>query len=273
MPSSSNNPGAPVTSFARRYAQAASVFDEATCRQWGFYPLPPEFRLSVVVPVFNEAATVAQVIERVRAVGLPCEIVVVDDGSRDGTAAALTQYADSTDVVVVLHEQNRGKGAALRTGFLKTTGDVVVVQDADWEYDPAELPRVIQPIVEGLADVSYGSRYRAGGSQPVVQFWHSLANRAITTLSNMCTGLRLTDMETCYKAFRGDLIRSLARDLQEQGFGIEPELTARLARRRELRWYEVPISYRPRGYADGKKIKLRDGFWAIWCCVKYSFFK
>ena len=230
---------------------------------------PANFRLSVIIPVYNEARTLEAVVERVRATGLTSEIIIVDDGSTDGTRGLFTKYRESTDVAVVLHESNQGKGAALKTGFLKATGDVVLVQDADLEYDPADYPRLIQPILEGRADVVYGSRFCTNGGHSTVRSWHALANRFVTFVSNRFTGLRLTDMETCYKVFRIDIIRQIAPTLREKGFGIEPELTAKLSRLPNIRVLEVPVSYSARGYLDGKKINWRDGLWAIWCAAKY----
>jgi glycosyltransferase involved in cell wall biosynthesis len=233
------------------------------------FALPPNFLLSVVIPVFNEVRTLDIVIERVRTTGLPCEIVVVDDGSTDGTRDLLGKYRESTDVIVVLHEVNQGKGAALKTGFLRATGDVVLVQDADLEYHPVDYPRLIQPIIDGVADVVYGSRFHTTDRQLVFRSWHALANRCVTFASNTFTGLQLTDMETCYKVFRRDVIRQIAPTLKEAGFGIEPELTAKIARVPNVRLCEVSVSYTARGYADGKKINWRDGLWAIWCAMKY----
>ena len=225
----------------------------------------PIFRLSVVIPVFNEVRTLAKVIDRVRATGLPCEIILVDDGSTDGTRELLSSYDKSSDVVIVLHDKNCGKGAALKSGFLQATGDVVLVQDADLEYDPAEYPRLIKPILNGTADVVYGSRFAEGKPHG----WHAIANRLVTQVSNHFTGLQLTDMETCYKVFRREVIQQIAPTLKENGFGIEPELTAKIARLPHIRLQEVPVSYTARGYAEGKKIGWRDGLWAIWCAMKY----
>lgn len=217
--------------------------------------------LSVVIPVFNEVATVRQVVERVRAVPLETEVVVVDDGSTDGTREVLAGLeAEGLVDVLVLHPGNRGKGAALRTGFERAGGHVVVVQDADLEYDPAELPQLLEPIVQGWADAVYGSRF-LGGPHRVHLFWHYQGNRFLTFLSNIFTNLNLTDMETCYKMVRRDLLVTLP--LSRDRFGIEPELTARLAQA-GARIYEQPISYRGRGYAEGKKIGWRDGVAALW---------
>jgi glycosyltransferase involved in cell wall biosynthesis len=223
-------------------------------------------KLSVVIPVYNEAATIAQLIERVRAVGLDTEIIVIDDCSTDGTGEVLKKLADAPDLVRLFHPVNRGKGAALRTGFAAATGDVVVVQDADLEYDPSEYPKLLQPILDGRAEVVYGSRFIGGECHRVLYFWHSLGNRFLTLLSNAVTNLNLTDMETCYKMFRREIIQSI--QLQEDRFGFEPEITGKIAQRR-CRLYEVGISYSGRTYEEGKKIGWRDGFRAIWCIVKY----
>jgi glycosyltransferase involved in cell wall biosynthesis len=222
--------------------------------------------LSVVIPVYNEAATIVSLIERVRAVAIPKEIIVVDDCSTDGTANVLRSLPPAPDLTLKFHPQNRGKGAALRTGFQAATGDVVIVQDADLEYDPEEYHKLLAPIADGRADVVYGSRFAGGETHRVLYFWHSLGNKALTLLSNAFTNLNLTDMETCYKMFRREIIQSI--DLKEDRFGFEPEVTAKLAKRR-CRIYEVGISYSGRTYEEGKKIGWRDGFRAIWCIVKY----
>ncbi len=222
--------------------------------------------LSVVIPVFNEAATIAQLIDRVLAVPIDKEVIVVDDCSTDGTDRALAAIT-RPHVRIFRHEQNRGKGAALRTGFAAARGDIVIIQDADLEYNPDEYPRIIGPIVEGHADVVYGSRFVGGESHRVLYFWHSVGNRFLTLLSNMFTNLNLTDMETCYKAFDRRVLDGMA--LQEDRFGFEPEFTAKIARR-GLRVYEVGISYHGRTYEEGKKIGWKDGLRAIRCVVKYN---
>jgi glycosyltransferase involved in cell wall biosynthesis len=223
--------------------------------------------LSVVVPCYNEVDTVEMLLRKVREVPLRLEVIVVDDGSTDGTRDLLERLkAEGLVDRLVFHERNGGKGAALRTGFAKATGDVVVVQDADLEYDPAELPFLMEPILSGKADAVFGSRF-LGGPHRVHLYWHSVGNHLLTVLSNMFTDLNLTDMETCYKMVRRDLLQSL--QLSADRFGIEPELTARLAQA-EARIYELPISYHGRSYAEGKKIGWRDGVSALWSIVKYN---
>ena len=223
--------------------------------------------LSVVIPCFNEAATILNLLERVRLSPVtPKQIIVVDDGSTDGTRELLAQL-EAEDLTVLFHERNRGKGAALATGFAAATGQICIVQDADLEYDPAEFPLVIGPIIQGKADVVYGSRFQGAAPHRVVYFWHRVGNGFLTLLSNMLTDLNLTDMETCYKAFRTDIIQSIR--IQENRFGFEPEITAKLARKR-CRVYEVGISYYGRTYDEGKKIGWRDGVRAIWCIMKYN---
>ncbi len=225
-------------------------------------------RLSVVIPVYNEVSTVETLLRRVREVPLWLEVIVVDDGSTDGTRDLLPGLEGTLIDTLVFHEKNRGKGAALRTGFQHATGDVVVVQDADMEYDPREFPLLLQPILAGKADAVYGSRF-LGGPHRVLLFWHSIGNRVLTLLSNMFTDLNLTDMETCYKMIRRELLHSLP--LSANRFGIEPELTARLAQA-DARIYELPISYDGRSYEDGKKIGWKDGVSALWCILRYNVF-
>ncbi len=218
-------------------------------------------RLSVVIPVFNEAATIRRAVERVRQLPLALEVIAVDDGSTDGTSDLLLELErDGLLDRLLFHVQNRGKGAALRAGFREATGDVVVIQDADLEYDPRELPALLEPILGGWADAVYGSRF-LGGPRRVHLFWHAVGNRALTLLSNVFTNLNLSDMETCYKMIRRDLLETLP--LTRERFGIEPEITARLAQA-GARVYEVPISYRGRSYAEGKKIQWWDGAVAVW---------
>lgn len=231
--------------------------------------------LSVVVPVFNERATLAAVVSRVEAAcaaaGIDAELVVVDDGSTDGTRGVLEElaagWAGNPRRVVLLHERNRGKGAALRTGFARASGAIVLVQDADLEYDPAEYPRLIAPILDGRADVVYGSRFAGGETHRVLYFWHWVANRGLTLLSNMLTNLNLTDMEVCYKVFRREVLAGLV--LKEDRFGFEPEITAKVAAL-GCRVYEVGVSYSGRTYEEGKKITWRDGVRTLWAIVRYN---
>jgi glycosyltransferase involved in cell wall biosynthesis len=224
-------------------------------------------RLSVVIPVYNEARTVESLLRRVREIPIPhLEVIVVDDGSTDGTRDVLPPLEGELIDRLVMHDQNRGKGAALRTGFGAATGDVVVVQDADLEYDPLEIPLLLKPILSEKADAVYGSRF-LGGPHRVLFFWHSVGNRFLTLLSNMFTDVNLTDMETCYKMVRRELLQTLP--LSADRFGIEPELTARLAQA-GARIYELPISYDGRSYAEGKKIGWKDGVSALWCIWKYN---
>jgi len=225
--------------------------------------------LSIVIPVFNEIATIAELLNRVQSApvaGLKKEIVVVDDCSTDGTREYLAAYTHP-DVRAVFHQQNQGKGAALRTGFAQTTGDVVLVQDADLEYDPDEYPRLLRPILEGKADVVFSSRFLAGEQHRVLYFWHSVANRTLTLLSNIFTDLNLTDMESCYKVLTRPVLDRIV--VEENRFGFEPEIVAKVARLR-CRIYEVGISYAGRTYEEGKKIGWKDGVSALWCILKYS---
>ncbi len=226
--------------------------------------------LSVVMPVFNEENTVARVVHRVLAQPCVKELVVVDDGSSDGTVRIVDELAASDPRIRLLkHGVNRGKGSALRTGFAECTAPVVIVQDADLEYDPEEFDLVLAPIRDGRADVVFGSRFLGGGAHRVLYFWHSVGNQFLTLLSNMFTNLNLSDMETCYKAFRLEVLQRI--ELEEPRFGVEPELTAKVARL-GARIYEVSVSYHGRTYAEGKKINWRDGFSALRCIVKYGLF-
>ena len=223
--------------------------------------------VSVVMPVFNEKTTIVEIVERVRDAPYEKEIIIVDDASTDGTREILEQLAEASDVTLLQHEKNRGKGAALRTGICVASGDVTIIQDADLEYDPFDYPKILNPILLGKADVVYGSRFIGGQSHRVFYFWHSVGNKFLTLLSNALTGLNLTDMETCYKAFKTEIIKSV--DLKEDRFGFEPEITAKLAQMR-VRIYEGGISYSGRTYDEGKKIGWKDGVQAIWCIFKYN---
>ncbi|WP_422931583.1 glycosyltransferase family 2 protein [Singulisphaera sp. PoT] len=255
------------------------TFGEAVCRQWGIYRIPDDLVLSVVIPVYNERNTIHEILRQVRAVPINKQIILVDDCSKDGTTELLKEMAaDNPDLTIVFHDVNQGKGAALRTGFAHATGQIVIVQDADLEYDPNQYPQLIAPILEGKADVVFGSRF-IGESHRVLHFWHSMANRFLTLLSNFFTDLNLTDMEVCYKVFRREVIQNIK--LQSNRFGFEPEVTAKVARfevpalegrpARRCRIYEIPVSYNGRDYREGKKIGWKDGVQALYCIVRYRF--
>ncbi|MFM1848841.1 MAG: hypothetical protein RL417_2315 [Pseudomonadota bacterium] len=230
----------------------------------------PYMKLSIVIPCYNESKTIENIVAAVKAAPVKeKEIIIVDDCSTDGTRDILRERVASQVDKILYHEINQGKGAALRTGFQAATGDVVVVQDADLEYDPQEYPRLMDPIVRDKADVVFGSRFMGGEPHRVVYFWHCVGNRFLTLLSNMFTNINLTDMETCYKMFRREVIQSIK--IEENRFGFEPEITAKVARGK-FRVYEVGISYYGRTYAEGKKIGWRDGFRAIYAIVKYNVF-
>jgi glycosyltransferase involved in cell wall biosynthesis len=238
-------------------------------------------KLSLVIPVYNETATLREIVQRLVAVDVDKELVIVDDASTDGSRELLAELRENgldrwlphperqrsaNELRLCFQPHNMGKGAALRAGFALATGDIVAIQDADLEYDPQDLPRLIQPIRDGIADVTFGSRF-IGSPRRVLYFWHTLMNRGLTLASNVMNDLNITDMETCYKAFRAEVIKSI--DIEEDRFGIEPELVAKVAKRR-LRIYEVPVSYYGRTYAEGKKIGWKDGVRAVYCILKYG---
>ena len=229
-------------------------------------------KLSIVIPCYNESHTIRRIVEAVRAAPVAeKEIIVVDDCSTDGTRDILRSEIAPLVDRILYHEVNQGKGAALRTGFAAATGDAVVVQDADLEYDPREYPRLLQPVLDGRADVVFGSRFMGGEAHRVVYFWHMVGNRYLTLLSNMCTNINLTDMETCYKLFRREVLQQVT--VEENRFGFEPEITAKVAALKDCRIFEVGISYYGRTYAEGKKIGWRDGFRAIYAILKYNLFR
>ncbi len=269
---------AEFTDDAERREWLLKNLGETFCRKLGLFRVPDTLILSVVIPVYNESNTIHEILRRVRAVPIKKQIIVVDDCSKDGTREVLKELEERDgDLTVVYHVINQGKGAALRTGLREATGDIVIVQDADLEYDPEQYPQLIQPIVEGLADVVYGSRF-IGETHRVLYFWHSLANKFLTLLSNMFTNLNLTDMEVCYKVFRREVIQGIK--LKSDRFGFEPEVTAKVARfqcpsrngqaPRPCRIYEIPVSYHGRTYREGKKIGLRDGIQALYCILRYA---
>ena len=228
-------------------------------------------KVSIVIPCFNEANTIEYLVQAVLSAPLTNrEIIIVDDYSTDGTREILRTKIDGLVDKIIYHESNQGKGAALRTGFSNVTGDVVIVQDADLEYNPQEYPELLKPILDGKADVVYGSRFHGGKEHRVIYFWHFKGNQFLTLLSNMFTNLNLTDMETCYKVFRIDILKKIK--IQENRFGFEPEITAKIAQL-GCRIYEVGISYSGRTYDEGKKISWKDGLRAIWCILKYNFKK
>lgn len=234
--------------------------------------------LSIIIPAYNEGKTIHLILDKVQAVTLvnniQKEVIIVNDFSKDDTEEAVMRYKSHNpdlNIQYYCHEKNKGKGAALHTGISKATGDYVIIQDADLEYDPEEYNILLKPMINGFADVVYGSRFLGGKPHRILFFWHSIGNRFLTTFSNMCTNLNLTDMETCYKLFRREMIQGLR--LKENRFGFEPEVTAKISRIPDIRIYEVGISYYGRTYAEGKKINWKDGFRAIYCILKYGFFR
>ncbi len=257
------------------YQAQVTHMGEAACRHIGFYVIPDDIRLSVVIPVYNEEKTLRNLVDRVRAVPVRKELVLVDDCSADKSRLVMQELEeeakddDFNQIRSFYHDVNQGKGAALRTGFANVSGDIVIIQDADLEYDPAEYPRLLQPIIEDRADVVYGSRFLGDQAHRVLYYWHYVGNRFLTMMSNWFTNLNLTDMETCYKVFRRSVIVDLVPHLKQNRFGFEPEVTARIARRRH-RVFETSVSYSGRTYAEGKKIGWRDGFSALWCIIRYG---
>jgi glycosyltransferase involved in cell wall biosynthesis len=229
-------------------------------------------KLSILIPCFNERNTIDEILSRVEACAhQPKEIIVIDDYSTDGTRDILSKRASRDSERIIFHERNQGKGAALRTGIAAATGDIVITQDSDLEYDPSEIPRVIEPIIAGRADVVYGSRFVGGEAHRILFFWHRIGNGVLTLMSNMLSNLNFSDIETGYKAFRAEIVKSI--ELEESRFGFEPEITAKIAKIPNVRIYEVGISYYGRTYAEGKKISWKDGFSALYCIVKYNIFR
>lgn len=248
--------------------QMMALLGKPVCRKLAIYRLPPGFVLSVIVPVYNESQTVAGVVQRLRETGLPMQIVVVNDGSVDGTAEAIESISNQPDVVTLHHDRNLGKGAAIRTALKAATGDVIVIQDADQEYDPGDFRYLLQPLLSGEADVAYGTRYGHYDRQ-LSPWWHQAVNGLITWLASVAIGIRLSDVETCYKMAWRKHFEAIEADLKESRFGIEIELTARWARGGQ-RFTERPIRYRHRWFDEGKKIGWKDGVSALWCILKYG---
>jgi len=253
-----------------RIEKLAEMIGLNNCRAIGLYKIPENFKLSVVIPVYNEKRWITEVLRRVRMVPIPKEIILVDDLSTDGTREMLPQFADE-NTKILYKKVNQGKGAALRDGFKLCTGNVIIIQDADLEYDPDDYPSLLQPIIENKADIVFGSRF-IGEKHRVLYFWHMVTNKILTVLSNMLTNLNLTDMETCYKVFKKEVLEGM--DLKSNRFGFEPEFTAKIAKKKKPAWriFEVPVSYDGRTYEEGKKIGLKDGFNALYCIVRYKFF-
>jgi glycosyltransferase involved in cell wall biosynthesis len=229
-------------------------------------------KLSIVIPCFNECKTIDEILLRVEACEhQPKEIIIVDDCSTDGTRNILSKRSSRELEKIIFHERNQGKGAALRTGIAVATGNIIIIQDADLEYDPKDIPRIVAPILDGRADVVYGSRFMGGEAHRVLFFWHRVGNGLLTLFSNMFTGLNLTDVETCYKAFRAELFKQIT--MEESRFGFEPEITAKISKVPNVRIYEVGISYSGRTYLEGKKVDWKDGIWALFCILKYNIFR
>ena len=260
------------------YEYHKSSLGESVCRQLGIFAIPDDLLLSVVIPFFNEQHTLEVLVNRVIDVPIRKQIIIVDDGSTDGAVDIaqdlIKTFAsdEQNQIALETHATNRGKGAALKTGFAVANGNVVIIQDADLEYDPNDYPRLLQPIIEQDADVVFGSRFTGEQAQQAGYYWNYIGNRALTALSNVFTNLNLTDIETGYKVFRREVIDSIGPQLIYSGFAIEPEITARVARE-EFRVFEVPISYSGRSYAEGKKISWRDGVEAAWCILRFGLFE
>lgn len=252
-------------------ADMHALLGASVCRRLAIYPLPTNFCLSVIVPIFNESGTIRSVVERLRATGMPMQIILIDDGSVDGTSETIDQFREDQDVVVIHHATNQGKGAAIRTGVAAARGDVIVIQDADREYDPSDFRSLLQPILAGEADIAYGTRYGHCDRQ-LSPWWHQAVNNLITLLASVAIGIRLSDVETCYKMAPRKHFEAILDDLCESRFGIEIEVTARWVRN-GLKFTERPIRYRHRWYDEGKKIGWRDGVRALWCIVKYGIFR